>query len=166
MSLWDMRGVSGPPPVNEFMGQRVTSMKEIYDMAENAGMNKKDIADMLGGLFKASMIPIPQAPMPPPLPASNVLSNVTVNTPSKPPAWLQRDEWGGIDSSNGLLRMLAMRLRLGDGQMFPFEFIMPCRTKEKVVIFLIINGEPTHVEDDWNMYPSDTLITKLRLIAQ
>ena len=136
-------------------------VSDFMDKAMKAGMSKKDIVAMMGGLFKPAMIPAP-----PPFHGASGGAGQALASAAKPPAWLQRDEWGGIGSSSALLRMLAMRFRLEDGQQFPFEFIMPTKTKDKVVVFLIINGEPTHVEDDWGMYPSDALVTKLRLIAQ
>lgn len=112
-------------------------------------------------------------PPPPPPPPSNILSGVAAGISAQPinvrrekPAWLDWDKWGGSDSPDSLLRMLAMRLRLHDGQQFPFDFIMPCRSGEKVVLFLIVKGEPTFMEDGMDLYPSDALITKLRLIAQ
>ena len=36
--------------------------------------------------------------------------------------------------------------------------------KSKVVVFIVHNNEPTYIEDDWDMFPSDAFITKLRLL--
>lgn len=144
-----------PGEIKSFMGTPVNSTNEMVRLAKEWGMKDEEILRMLGGLFKAPTV----------VAAPSIPPGLSGGTP-KPPAWLERDRWGGIDSPDSLLRMLAMRFRLQDGQMFPFEFIMPTKSKDKVIVFLVVNGEPTYVEDGADLYPSDALITKLRLIAQ
>jgi predicted ribosome-associated RNA-binding protein Tma20 len=36
----------------------------------------------------------------------------------------------------------------------------------KKVVFLIVNGKPLMIEDDEHLFPSDTLITQLRLLRR
>lgn len=68
-------------------------------------------------------------------------------------------------SSEALMRMVAMRLRTREGERMPFDFMNAYKNKESVVVFFVHDGHPNFVEDDWGMFPSDALITKLRLIV-
>jgi hypothetical protein len=80
-----------------------------------------------------------------------------------------RDNMSGIGSSDtspmALGKMIDMRLRTPPGK-YLFEFMMCHKAKDdnKVVVFLYHNKQATHLEDDWNLFPSDTLITQLRLM--
>lgn len=62
-----------------------------------------------------------------------------------------------------LYDMLSMRMRWGDTPN-PFHHCNPVRVDDKVVVFIIHNKQPTYIEDEWGMYPSDALVTKLRLM--
>lgn len=70
-----------------------------------------------------------------------------------------------IPSPAELAAMIDMRLRTPKGQ-FRFQFMMPFKVpnEDRVVVFIVQNGQVTHLEDDWNLFPSDTLITQLRLL--
>ena len=59
--------------------------------------------------------------------------------------------------------MLSMRMRW-DGHKHPFGFITAHKTADKVVVFFVQKDEPGYVMDAWDLYPSDTLITQLRLV--
>ena len=61
-------------------------------------------------------------------------------------------------------RMLSMRLRLSEGQALPFQHISTGLGGDHVFVFLVHNGEPVTLRDDAAMFPSDTLITQLRLL--
>ena len=63
-------------------------------------------------------------------------------------------------------QMLAMRLRLSEGEKFPFDDIHTSLGKEKVFVFVVQNDQAVTLEDDPLMFPSDLLITQLRLIAK
>lgn len=68
-------------------------------------------------------------------------------------------------SSEALMRMVAMRMRTREGERMRFDFINAYKNGESVVVFFVHDGHPNFVEDDWGMFPSDALITKLRLIT-
>jgi hypothetical protein len=73
------------------------------------------------------------------------------------------DRW----SEQYLFSMLASRLRWDDYNTAPFRRVVPCRvTDDKVVVFVVTKGEALLVEDDAHMYPSDALVTQLRLLAE
>lgn len=66
-----------------------------------------------------------------------------------------------------LLDLIAMRLRLEDSDALPFDFITAHQIdKERAVVFLVHGGEAQTIEDDGNLFPSDALITKLRLLME
>lgn len=73
-------------------------------------------------------------------------------------------------STSKLLELIHMRMhrdrpRDPGMELVPdFDFIAPYKNKETVVVFLVHNGQPTYIEDEWGLFPSDTLITKLRLL--
>jgi hypothetical protein len=72
-------------------------------------------------------------------------------------------------STNKLLELIHMRMhreRLAPGtQIVPdFSFIAPYKNGDTVVVFLVHDKKPTYIEDDWGLFPSDALITKLRLL--
>lgn len=92
--------------------------------------------------------------------------NIFGNTPiaPAPPVWTD-DSAGSIYTIEKLMRMLVMRLHLPEGQRIPFDFATAYKFEDKkVFVFLVHNGEPVVLEDEWPMYPSDALVTKLRLI--
>lgn len=72
---------------------------------------------------------------------------------------------GPDTSPMALGRMIDMRMRTTPGT-YRFEFMACHKAKNdnKVVVFLYHNKQATHLEDDWNLFPSDTLITQLRLM--
>ena len=62
------------------------------------------------------------------------------------------------------LAMLAKRLRLHAGSQMPFDFVNVHVGKDKAYVFVVKDGVAVTLEDDHNMYPSDNLITQLRLM--
>ena len=72
----------------------------------------------------------------------------------------------GIESPRYREQMLAMRMRLREGDKFPFDAIHVALGKEKVFVFVLQNDNPVTFEDDLSLFPSDTLVTQLRLIAK
>jgi hypothetical protein len=73
------------------------------------------------------------------------------------------------DPSANLLRMIGMRLRLHEGPvaMFPFNHIDAYRiSEERVVVFVVHKETPVLIEDDGALFPSDALITQLRLLSK
>lgn len=63
------------------------------------------------------------------------------------------------------IEMIAMRFHLTEGQMFPFEYISCYFGKGKAFVFVVANGAAVTLEDDHNLFPSDTLIGQLRLLG-
>lgn len=99
---------------------------------------------------------------------------VNTNTELKALAeWYRMNGSKGIDSrysmdtDEGRRNQLALRMRFVNGQEYPW---LACYTavgpaKEKVYVFLLCQNGPAVLEDDYEMFPSDTLITQLRLIG-
>lgn len=79
---------------------------------------------------------------------------------------MQSTQLKDIDTDQGRLRMIGMRLRLDNGEKFPFEYLDTHVSGEKVFVFIVQNGTHAVLEDELQMFPSDTLVTQLRLIAQ
>lgn len=64
------------------------------------------------------------------------------------------------------MRMLGMRLRVPQGAELPFEHISTALSGETVFVFVLSGGKPAILEDGADLFPSDTLITQLRLIQK
>jgi hypothetical protein len=81
--------------------------------------------------------------------------------------WLQD---GSIRSPRAMTlpAMIATRLHLGPGDKLPFEFIEAHRSRcgEKVFVFVVAGDKAVTLEDEWPLFPSDTLITSLRLLEK
>ena len=60
--------------------------------------------------------------------------------------------------------LLAGRMRIGDGNRMPFQHISMHITPETAYLFIVSDGGPVIIEDSTNMFPSDNLITQLRLL--
>ena len=71
-------------------------------------------------------------------------------------------------SSDKLAQMVGMRLRTPPGAYFGnWHFHKTTRDGEEVVYCFIVNdGRATVLEDGWPLFPSDELITKLRLLEK
>lgn len=63
-------------------------------------------------------------------------------------------------------QMLAMRLRIKEGDLWGFDHIDTALGKEKVFVFILQDDKAAVLEDDLGLFPSDTLITQLRLIQK
>jgi len=74
-----------------------------------------------------------------------------------PQASAEQDSWR-------LLRMVHMRMRWADGEMAPFA-MCAVQDRDRVHLFCVKAGqEPIVITEDFGLFPSDTLITQLRLI--
>lgn len=85
-----------------------------------------------------------------------VASRPTVN---KDP--LHRD----LTSKGFRLDLLTKRFNQSEYGPMPFEFLDTHLADDKVFIFVVKGVVPVTLEDDARMFPSDTLITQLRLLA-
>jgi hypothetical protein len=64
-----------------------------------------------------------------------------------------------------LIKMLEMRMRWAHGQKFGFSGLLLHQDAERVVVVVVITGRPpVIIEDGAELFPSDTLITQLRLL--
>jgi hypothetical protein len=63
-----------------------------------------------------------------------------------------------------LEQMIAMRLHIKEGHAMPFEFLRAHRTTDRVYVFIVDKEQAVTLEDDHGLFPSDALITKLRLM--
>lgn len=79
---------------------------------------------------------------------------------SNQPKSLGNSNWHGYDA----LAMIGMRLRLKNGEKFPFEFMQAHVTDKSAFVFIVHDGKDYTLQDDVNLFPSDELITKLRLM--
>lgn len=62
------------------------------------------------------------------------------------------------------MQLLMSRLRVPPGMLMPFEFLNCHVSKGKAFVFVVKGGNSTTLEDDPALFPSDTLITQLRLL--
>lgn len=63
-----------------------------------------------------------------------------------------------------LRRVLATRLRVRQGDLFPLEFIDFHVGKDKVYVFCVTPTGATIIEDGLDLFPSDALITAINLL--
>lgn len=103
------------------------------------------------------MLGFPKAPNPPPSfqPQLAVSTTNTAGISSGPPPRPSSDE---------LCSMIAMRMRWSKSRQLVMSFIGAHQTNEKVFVFMVHNEQAVTLEDDVLMFPSDTLITKMRLL--
>lgn len=67
-------------------------------------------------------------------------------------------------SQEGALRLLAMRLRVAEGHVMPFDHISMHIGTDKVTVFVMAKGGPVILEDEEFIFPSDKLVAELRLL--
>jgi hypothetical protein len=63
-------------------------------------------------------------------------------------------------------RILGMRLRISEGHKYPFDALETHWAGEKVFLFVVVDAKPVVLEDESALFPSDALITQLRLIQK
>ncbi len=89
--------------------------------------------------------------------------------PSGPP--ISNKVWNAYPNENtqtwSLKQMIAMRLRLSNGDRSPFDFLECHKTfQDKVLVFVVVGDDSVTLEDDWKLFPSDALITQLILLKE
>lgn len=67
---------------------------------------------------------------------------------------------------NHLKTMICMRMHIIEGEIAPFEFLEAHRSGDMVHVFVVQNSKPVTLSDEYNMFPSDSLITKLNLLRK
>lgn len=71
-----------------------------------------------------------------------------------------------IENEAYRFKLVAMRLRLLDGERMPFQFFGTALGGDKVFVFVVQDNEAITLEDSTVMFPSDQLITQLRLLQK
>lgn len=69
-----------------------------------------------------------------------------------------------LESENYRQRLLYMRLRIPEGSKHPYEYLSSHLSGDKVYVFVVQDGQAVTLEDAATMFPSDQLITQLRLL--
>ncbi|CAB4124850.1 hypothetical protein UFOVP55_33 [uncultured Caudovirales phage] len=69
-----------------------------------------------------------------------------------------------ITSDLHRMRMIMMRLRITEASTIPFNHISTGLGGDHVFVFIVQSDEPITLRDDVALFPSDTLITQLRLL--
>lgn len=64
----------------------------------------------------------------------------------------------------GRRSMLAMRLHVTDHTKLPFHYLSTALTNDKVFVFIIIDGQAVTLSDERAIFPSDALVTQVRLL--
>ncbi len=62
------------------------------------------------------------------------------------------------------MKLLAMRLRIPEGNTLPYQDLFTSLAGDKVFVFVVQDGQAVTLEDTAAMFPSDQLITQLRLL--
>jgi hypothetical protein len=65
-----------------------------------------------------------------------------------------------------LMEMISMRLFGGRPDKLPFPFAQAHKAGERVFIFIVKGDEGMMLEDEAKMFPSDGLVTQLRLLLE
>ena len=73
-------------------------------------------------------------------------------------------DYPSVLSSSGRDTMIWSRLHLTNGDKVPFDEMMTSVVGDKVFVFLVVKGQGLVLEDEKVMFPSDSLITNLRLL--
>ena len=71
-----------------------------------------------------------------------------------------------ITTNNGRMSMLRSRLRIAPDLQLPFDQLYTLATEEKIFVVFMHDNQLAILEDHAGLYPSDTLVTQLRLIAK
>lgn len=101
-------------------------------------------------------------------PAAPSLSELSAMLPAhkNSNARIYPDYADDISSSSYRKNMIGMRLRVPPGAMFPFDALETHYAGEKVFIFVAVDDKPVVLEDESALFPSDALVTQLRLIQK
>lgn len=94
------------------------------------------------------------------IPAGNVVASRFVTDP--PTYQPYRDFDGGVT----LVGHIALRLRWLPGNLPPLDALFAHRADDKVFVFVVVDGQAVTLEDGWDLFPSDALITQLRLLEK
>lgn len=79
-------------------------------------------------------------------------------------AQIVRDTPYQMGSDLNRMRMLMMRLRINESYSLPLDHISTGLGGDHVFVFVVKDGKPVTLTDDAAMFPSDALVTQLRLL--
>lgn len=90
-------------------------------------------------------------------------ANMALNSnPAKSPSVL-----GSVLEGEGYRqKLLYMRLRIPEGSKHPYEYLSSHLSGDKVYVFVVQDGQAVTLEDSATFFPSDQLITQLRLLEK
>ena len=63
-------------------------------------------------------------------------------------------------------KMIGMRMHLKDGETYGVDHLSTAVGSTKVFVFVVQDDKPVMLEDSVELFPSDTLITQLRLLSK
>lgn len=84
----------------------------------------------------------------------------------KPRYWNEVMDFEKPTSPKYLKNLITLRLRIPEGSFMPFAFLECYKRDETVFVFVVNSGDPVILEDGWDLFPSDKLITKLRILKE
>lgn len=102
-------------------------------------------------------------------PLQRMLAQITASqqvTSNQASAGQVRTPVPGQISDTRAVDMIHMRLHIPNGSLKPFEFLNAHQSGDEVHVFVIADGKPVVFTDGIGLFPSDQLITQLRLIGQ
>jgi hypothetical protein len=73
-------------------------------------------------------------------------------------------EAASLQSEHYRMKLIAMRLRIPEGNKLPYQDLFTSLAGDKVFVFVVQDGQAVTLEDTATMFPSDQLITQLRLL--
>jgi hypothetical protein len=112
---------------------------------------------------RAGYVPVPPSPLHTHSVAGTNLPSHTHAVSATQAGQQRADRW----SEQRLQEMLSSRLGWGWDMICPFKKVVPCRvTDETVAVFVVTNKDYVVIEDDAMLYPSDSLITQLRILME
>lgn len=80
------------------------------------------------------------------------------------PAW--NSPASTVDNEHFRYRLVMMRLRRREGETHPYQHFSTALAGDKVFIFVVQDNQAVVLDDNAAMFPSDTLITQLRLLEK
>ncbi|HEY7822613.1 MAG TPA: hypothetical protein VIG24_07265 [Acidimicrobiia bacterium] len=135
---WKDQPDETPGPANPTPEER----RRAYEAAKQA---------VMGGHYKNHPL------MAPPVPPYLSMDERTYKPYVDPPA-------PHIATTGGREAMMRMRLRVSIHKDLPFQHMSTVEIEEKILVFVVQNNEYVVLEDETALFPSDTLITQLRLL--
>jgi hypothetical protein len=97
---------------------------------------------------------------------SNLVTESTINSYVNASPYMSTHISTQSPSYYSLEQMICMRMSIREGRKLPFDCLKAHRCSDKVVVFIVHKDQPVMIEDDHGLFPSDALVTKLRLMLE